>query len=221
MDDLNNLLSQFNTDNINIIDFIINLLLTCITAYLLGLTYVKYGASFSNRKKLAQTLILLSLTTMIIISIVKSSLALSLGLVGALSIVRFRTAIKEPEELAYFFIAISIGLGFGAGQKLVTVAGILFVLLFIMMTGKINKKNNVQQNLILTILRNGTKLDETQILATLKEYCSKVDIKRIDESKETSEIALDIEFINVESLVKSKAALSKLGNIEFSFIEGH
>ena len=51
---------------------------------------------------ISQKFFVLSLTTMIIITIVKSSLALSLGLVGALSIVRFRTAIKEPEELAYF-----------------------------------------------------------------------------------------------------------------------
>ena len=53
---------------------------------------------------------------MIIITIVKSSLALSLGLVGALSIVRFRTAIKDPEELSFLFISIAIGLGMGANQ---------------------------------------------------------------------------------------------------------
>ena len=50
------------------------------------------------------------MTTMLIISIVKSSLALSLGLVGALSIIRFRAAIKEPEELAYLFLAIGISI---------------------------------------------------------------------------------------------------------------
>ena len=66
---------------------------------------------------------LLAVTTMFIITVVKSSLALSLGLVGALSIVRFRAAIKEPEELTYLFFAISIGLGLGADQRVVTLAG--------------------------------------------------------------------------------------------------
>lgn len=51
----------------------------------------------------------------LVIFVVKSSLALSLGLVGALSIVRFRTPIKGPEELVYLFLSIAIGLGFGAG----------------------------------------------------------------------------------------------------------
>ena len=57
----------------------------------------------------------------LIISIVKSSLALSLGLVGALSIVRFRAAIKEPEELVYLFFVISIGLSNGANQFLLSI----------------------------------------------------------------------------------------------------
>lgn len=58
---------------------------------------------------------------MLVITVVKSSLALSLGLVGALSIIRFRSAIKEPEELTYLFLAISLGLGFGANQTVITI----------------------------------------------------------------------------------------------------
>ena len=56
-----------------------------------------------------------------IILVVKSSLALSLGLIGALSIVEFRTPIKEPEELIYLFLSIAIGIGYGSGQNLITI----------------------------------------------------------------------------------------------------
>lgn len=221
MNQLNDLLSQFNTENISVLDFLINLLLTLISSYLLSFVYSRYGASLSNRGKLGQTLVLLSITTMIIITIVKSSLALSLGLVGALSIVRFRTAIKEPEELAYFFIAISIGLGFGAEQKVITLVGVAFVLLFILITGSTNRKKHAQQNLILSIIGGNGNVDETQILTTLKEFCSQVDIKRIDQSKDVAEFSLNVEFNGVDELIKAKEALSKLGNIEFSFIERH
>jgi hypothetical protein len=62
---------------------------------------------------------MITMTTMLIITIVKASLALSLGLVGALSILRFRAAIKEPKELAYWFLAIAIGLDFGARQRVI------------------------------------------------------------------------------------------------------
>ena len=77
---------------------------------------------------------ILSLTTMLLITVVKSSLALSLGLVGALSIVRFRTPIKEPEDLLYLFFSIAIGLGLGANQIMVTclMAGVIMILLIIL-----------------------------------------------------------------------------------------
>ena len=80
---------------------------------------------------------LILLTTVLVISIVKSSLSLSLGLVGALSIVRFRTPIKEPEELAYLFICIAAGLGLGANQTVPTVIGVVTILLVMI----ISKKN--------------------------------------------------------------------------------
>ena len=90
-----------------IIPFIENILITVFLAYLLSVVYNKYGSTFSNRKQFSKNFILVSATTMLIITIVKSSLALSLGLVGALSIVRFRAAIKEPEELAFLFLCLA------------------------------------------------------------------------------------------------------------------
>jgi len=99
---------------------VVSLILAAILAWILGKLYIKYGTSISNRKKFASNFLLLIVTTTLIINVVKSSLALSLGLVGALSIVRFRAAIKEPEELAFLFLAIAIGLGLGANQIAVT-----------------------------------------------------------------------------------------------------
>ena len=95
---------------------VISLALAAVLGSILGQVYIRFGHSLSNRKLFARNFLVLVVTTTLIISIVRSSLALSLGLVGALSIVRFRAAIKEPEELAFLFLAISIGLGLGAGQ---------------------------------------------------------------------------------------------------------
>src|SRR3989338_7878078 len=98
---------------ISISYLIVSLILAALMSWLLGKLYVKYGTSLSNRKKFASNFVILALTTTLIINVIKSSLALSLGMVGALSIIRFRSAIKEPEELAFLFLAISIGLGLG------------------------------------------------------------------------------------------------------------
>lgn len=108
------------TANISILGFIVNIILSALLAYALGWIYIKYGNSLSNRKQFSRNFLLVTMTTMLMITVVKSSLALSLGLVGALSVIRFRAAIKEPEELSYLFLAIAIGLGLGADQTVIT-----------------------------------------------------------------------------------------------------
>lgn len=217
---LNELSNQFSIGDTSIVEFLINIFLTIILSYILGIIYSKYGSSLSNRKKLKQTFVLMAVTVMIVITIVKSSLALSLGLVGALSIVRFRTAIKEPEELVYFFIAIAIGLGMGANQRVLTVIGILLIGLYIVIQNINAAKQEVLQNLIVTISNTSEKsLNEKMVIDTLKKYCSRVDLRRLDEINNTTELSLNVEFNSLDSILEAKNALKKVGDIQFSFIE--
>ncbi len=107
------------------------LLIAAILAAIVQFHFAKYGDTVSNRRELRIVIPIVCLTTVLVISVVKSSLALSLGLVGALSIVRFRTPIKEPEELGYLFLSIAIGLGLGAGQVITTIISVAMILLVI------------------------------------------------------------------------------------------
>ncbi|MFC0603411.1 DUF4956 domain-containing protein [Winogradskyella pulchriflava] len=219
---LTDIANQFGSGESSIVDFLINIFMTIILSYIMGLVYSKYGNSLSNRKKLMQTFVLISVTVMLVISIVKSSLALSLGLVGALSIVRFRTAIKEPEELVYFFVAIALGLGMGANQRLVTLAGAIVIILYIVIQNMNTVKNVVQQNLIVTISNTSDKsLDENKIVELLNKYSKKIDLKRLDAVNNSSEISLNIEFNDFESIIKAKNDLKTIGDIQFSFIENY
>ncbi len=219
---LNGIASQFGSGESSIVDFLINIFMTIILSYIIGMIYAKYGNSLSNRKKLMQTFVLISVTVMLVISIVKSSLALSLGLVGALSIVRFRTAIKEPEELVYFFVAIAIGLGMGANQRLVTLTGATVIILYIVLQNMNSVKNIVQQNLIVTISNTSDKgLDENKILELLNNHSRKIDLRRLDALNNSTELSLNIEFNDFESIVKAKNDLKAIGDIQFSFIENY
>ena len=116
---------------IDLNSFVVSLFCAAILSLLIQLFYIKFSSTLSNRMHFSKNFVILGTTTCIIIMIVKNSLALSLGLVGALSIVRFRAAIKEPEELVYLFLIISVGLGCGSGQIKVIVVGILFSLIII------------------------------------------------------------------------------------------
>ena len=108
---------------------VINLLIGAVISFIVAMHFRHFGRTMNNRGALAWVFPIIVLTTVLVISVVKSSLALSLGLVGALSIVRFRTPIKEPEELAYLFLAIAVGLGLGAGQTIATVVASVLILL--------------------------------------------------------------------------------------------
>ena len=219
---LNNIATQFGSGESSLLDFIINIFITIVLSYLMGLIYSKYGNSLSNRKKLLQTFVLISVTVMLVISIVKSSLALSLGLVGALSIVRFRTAIKEPEELVYFFVAIALGLGMGANQRIVTLVGATVIILYIILQNINQAKGAVQQNLIVTLTNNSINgLDEAKIMSILQNHCSKIDLRRFDQLKSETELSLNVEFNDFESIINAKNELKALGDIEFSFIENY
>lgn len=215
-DELSNMLSLIGTQgDTSLLDFVINLAITAVLTFLIGLMYYRYSRVLSNRKIMIKTLVLVGMTTMLIITIVKSSVALSLGLVGALSIVRFRTAIKEPEELAYFFISISIGLGLGANEKAVTIAGVILLMIIIIALGG-KKIVPSTQNLL---IRAPQQLSEIEILEILKKHTSSLDLRRFDIRKDYSELAFTVEFSSVERLMDLKNVLNeKFNDINVSFI---
>ena len=130
MQNINDLLSieQFAQQSISIV--LVNLLLCMILVSFVGWFYKKFSRSLGGKTHVGAILPLIGLTVFMVITVVKSSLALSLGLVGALSIVRFRTPIKEPEELGYLFLTIAIGLGFGAGFSMHTIIITFHIKLF-------------------------------------------------------------------------------------------
>lgn len=137
-------LNQFSS-TIVLKDFFVSFLLTAILAILIRAFYVKYGTAISNRRRFSNNFLALALIVMLIITIVKSSLALSLGLVGALSIVRFRAAIKDPEELTYLFLVIGLGLATGAGQFVIAVVAIPLILLLLFLYYKTIGNKAVRQ----------------------------------------------------------------------------
>ena len=191
---------------IPIYNFIINFIIAGLLAYLLGIVFNKYGQSISNRKRFSSNLVLLTVTTMVVISIVKASLALSLGLVGALSIVRFRTAIKEPEELVFLFYAIAIGLGMGADQAAVVVVS--FILLTIYIVIKYYKSNEVIQtsSIYLTIKYPDEDLTAFDTITNIiKSKCLNASLKRMDHENNLSETIFLVEaskFLDIKDIIK-------------------
>ena len=166
---------------------VVSLGIAALLGVILGQVYIHFGQSLSNRRTFARNFLVLVVTTTLIISIVRSSLALSLGLVGALSIVRFRAAIKEPEELVFLFLAISAGLGLGAGQALITVVA-LFIIVGLIILRNLFYKNPGQANLFLTVASPASaKVGANEILQALAAVGATASLKRLDQTPEQVE----------------------------------
>lgn len=166
--------------------------------------FARFGSTLSNREEFAQVFPFVLLTTVLIITVVKSSLALSLGLVGALSIVRFRTPIKEPEELAYLFIAIAMGLGLGANQTVPTIiAG-----LGIMGVTAVFSRSRLQRdnkNLYLSIDwpgEGGEPPDRSleRLNEVIYKHATEADLRRFDLREQSIEATFLVDVLSVDKL---------------------
>ena len=125
-------------------NFIIAILISAFLAFIVKLAYIRISRTLNDREYFSDIFIPLAIITTLVITVIKFSLALSLGLVGALSIVRFRAAIKEPEELVYLFFIIGIGLANGANQFLVSIICTFFIILILFIKKYYDDKKNDQ-----------------------------------------------------------------------------
>ena len=179
------------SNNVSISAFLINIFITAILITILRFYYIYFGNAISNRRKFANNFLPLALGTLLIIMIVKSSIALSLGLVGALSIVRYRAAIKDPEELTFLFIAIGIGLAGGANQPILAILAFSIILLLLYLSRLINKQpmKKQQGRMFVNI---STDINELKTITdVLEAKLSYVELKRLD----TQETGMDLTFI--------------------------
>jgi len=208
-------LEFFLKDNVtlDVSSFIVNLCVAALLSVIIQIFYLRYSTTLSSKFEFSKNFVILGITTTIVITIIKSSLALSLGLVGALSIVRFRAAIKEPEELVFLFLIISTGLGCGAGQIKIISIGILFSLISIFLYSKFFERRYLKlaDTLNLAIIAD-KKLSEKEInekMDEIKKYTSKIKLISFSKSEDNTTINFDVQLNNFSELNKLTEILQK------------
>lgn len=188
----------------------INFLICMALSFLTRAFYINRSFTLVGKSNISSIIPILSGVVFLVIMVVKSSLALSLGLVGALSIVRFRTPIKEPEELVYLFLAIGIGLGLGAGQTLLTTLIVLLILFFINFFLSNKKLKKVLEfNLLLNWKEDSINLEH--IISIMEKDIKDFKVSRYNYSENEKSVAIIIEPENefkIDALVESLKSVS-------------
>ena len=212
------------TDNSSITFTIFCLLLTLFCSYVLKYTFEKKSNSLSSKYQLSNMMPILSGTTFLVILIVKSSLALSLGLVGALSIVRFRTPIKEPEDLVYLFLSIGLGIGFGAYQVLSTLVIFFIIIAFIWI--KKSSFDDVQNDYNFDIMFKNNDMYQKKIdiiNSLIKKNTESISfIKQENHENKNINISLKLKFKRydqIKHLTSDLEEINKENDILFSIYE--
>ncbi len=153
-----------------------------VLGYFIRGLYMRFAATVSNRDNFSAIFPILTVSTILIIFVVKSSLALSLGLVGALSIVRFRAAIKEPEEIVYLFFCIAVGLALGAEYYMLPLSGILVFTAFVLLGHFLRRKKRARQ-FLLTISGKHSEVfegDIDQLTSAIEEIVGPLTVQNLD-----------------------------------------
>ena len=207
---------------------LINLGLVLILGQILVWHYQRFSPVLSNKRKFSRVFVFISATTLLVIAVVQSSLALSLGLVGALSIIRFRTPIKEPEELAYLFLSIGLGLGMGANQRLITVLVFVVILAYMALVSA-GQTNGLPPRLLVHLSGNlgareggSTESVLRELLRSAEEGSSRVDLRRVDTEGSAFNATLVLDLERAEGVGPLLSRLEKvLPGSSISVVEGN
>lgn len=200
--------------DIDLNNFALAIFFSLILGTIVKFTYLKVSRSLNDKEHFSEIFVPLAIITTLVITVIKFSLALSLGLVGALSIVRFRAAIKEPEELVYLFFVIGIGLANGANQFIIaTFATILLVIILFLrsMYNEKFKKENFSEsstNIIqIQIEKNAVKIDD--LIEDLKKDLDYLNLKSFTSENEISQYNFWFS-INPKNLTKFMNSVNKI-----------
>jgi hypothetical protein len=200
---------------------VVYLILGGVLSLYLRWLYGRFGASASDAQAITRVFPMLTIVTTAVIAVVKSSLALSLGLVGALSIVRFRSAIKEPEELVYLFLCIAVGLSLGAEKPFLAIALVLVATGFVMIMHRYGGPAAAPRTL-LTITGDSDRYFQQadgNALTAISEVTGRYTIQRLDIADGQGQVRVLIprsQSANIDRLVSDLR--QRLPDCEFSFI---
>lgn len=189
---------------------------------LMSIIFVVYKMTYSGvaySKNFNVSIVLTGMITTVIMMVIGNNLALSLGMVGALSIVRFRAAIKEPKDISFLFWSIAIGLSTGTGAIQIAIVGTVFIALtiFIYQIGF-----GKQQQGYLLIIKGGL-FDQDKVILTVKNHVKSFRMRMKNTKIESTEVIYEVRLkANEEgALIKALYELEQVKQVNVVTFDGH
>lgn len=211
-------LNYYKNNTFDIIDISFSLLIVFIIWFLINYVYKLTFSGVLYSKSFSLSLIGLSTVTCMIIMTITSNIILSLGMVGALSIVRFRSAIKDPNDIVFMFWSIAVGIACGAGFFTLAICGSIIISVILILVSKyrtfqspylliIQSADNCVSE-IETTLKNESVINSIKSVTVTNDSCESIfEIRTADKSKMLQKIK-SIETVNSVSVVSYQGEYS-------------
>lgn len=196
-------LDGYASMDIRIADILICILATGLIAVYVYVIYRKVNKNSFYNKNFNLSLMVLAIIIAAIILTIQSNIVVSLGMVGALSIVRFRTAIKDPMDLVFLFWSISVGIICGAGYSIIAASASVAVSIIILFFSKVSSGRGTR----LLLVNSSTYENEEEILEVVKEYCDVYTVKARNLTKDHLDMAIEVSLEEQGQLVKKLMGL--------------
>lgn len=199
-----------NTGALTLQDILLNFLIAGLLGVVIYLSYRVSHAAAVYSAKFNVSLIMLTLITTLVMNVIGNNIALSLGMVGALSIVRFRTAIKDPRDTAYIFWAVAVGICCGVQEYLISAIGSGVIFLFMLLFGAV--KSNERY---LLVLRGDRAMEEELEKAMGQIFGGKARFRVKNTSRDTLEYIYELSEKQVRQAEQKTGSLTlQLGKLE-------
>lgn len=199
-------LQEYIGGNVSTKSIIMILVITFLISFYIFATYRFVNKKSFYNKSFNISLLALTLITASIILTIQSNVVISLGMVGALSIVRFRTAIKDPMDLIFLFWSIGVGIMCGAGCFSIAVITSAMVTVGILVAEWLPMAKAPQ---ILLVNSSGCK-NEKEIMKVVERFCSIYKVKARNLTKDHLDMAIEVRVKTEEELVSTLIALENV-----------
>ena len=199
---LSNLMQQIEA--LNASQILAQILIAIVLGFVIYLSYYLAHAGTVYSRKFNVSLVVLTVLTTVVMTAIGNNVALSLGMVGALSIVRFRTAIKDSRDTVYIFWAIVAGLSCGVGDYMTAGLGSAGVFLVLLVLGRIKNENRM-----LLIVR-GARSTEERIMSVITHYFDgRLDLRVKNTTRDTIEQIYEIPRKTYEKNLKKTSSIDE------------
>jgi len=158
------------TPTIFFFDVLVNIALAFILGFFIAAIYRLTYQGYAYSAAFVNTLILISMVTAVVIMVIGNNLARAFGLVGAMSIIRFRTAVKDTKDIAFVFFSLAAGLAAGAGNHMVGLTGCIFVGIVVLLLYMFNFGVTIHKELLLRFWVEPVEEGEPPYLKVFEKY---------------------------------------------------